>query len=111
MATKVIRTLIDDIDGSNADETVSFRIDGADYEIDLTAANAAGLREALAPYIAAGRKIASTGKQSLRPKRQGKRQSSSSSNIREWAENNGHKTSSRGRIPARILEAYEKATA
>jgi hypothetical protein len=56
MATKVITTLIDDIDGGEADETVSFGIDGVGYEIDLTGANAAVLREVLAPYIAAARK-------------------------------------------------------
>lgn len=102
---------IDDIDGSDADETLSFRIDGTDYEIDLTGMNAAVLREILAPYIAAGRKTASMGKQSLRPKRQGKPQPSNASDIREWARDNGHKTSGRGKIPARILAAHEKATA
>lgn len=111
LALKVIKVLIDDIDGSDADETVSFRIDGTDYEIDLSSENAAGLREALTQYIAAGRKSAFRGKPPARSKRQGKSQSPSSSDIREWARLNGYKTSTRGKIASRTLAAHEKATA
>lgn len=111
LASKVIRVFINGIDGSDADETVSFRPDGTVYEIDLSSENAVGLREALAPYIAAGRKTAPRGKQSVRSKRQGKPRSRNSSDIREWAQHNGYETSTRGKIPSRILEAHEKATA
>ena len=51
MAQKVSIILVDDIDGGEADETVAFALDGSGYEIDLSSATAAKLREALAPYI------------------------------------------------------------
>ena len=111
MATKVITTLIDDIDGNEADETVSFRIDAVDYEIDLTEANAAALRENLARYIAVARKTAGRTRPAARSKQQVKPDVSSPSSIREWAKHNGYTASTRGRIPSEIREAHEKATA
>lgn len=107
MATKLITTLIDDIDGSDADETVSFRIDGADYEIDLNGANAAALRGFLAPYIAVARKTP----RRTRSTGRSKQQVSDLANVRMWAQRNGYTTSTRGRIPAEIREAHAKATA
>jgi hypothetical protein len=111
VATKVITILIDDIDGTTADRTVSFRIDGEDYEIDLSAANEVGLRELLDPYMAAGRK---TGRQSRRavPKKQSKsKKADNTSSIREWAQRNGHSTAKRGRLPEEIFEAHKRDTA
>lgn len=110
MAMKIIRVLIDDIDGSDADETVSFRIDGVDYEIDLSAEKAAELRLALEPYISAGRKTGRRITRSARSK-QPTRPAPDAASIREWASRNGYTTQSRGRIPADIMEAHEKATA
>lgn len=55
MARKVILVHVDDLDGTPADRKVSFGIDGVDYEIDLSTANAARLTKILAPYIAKGR--------------------------------------------------------
>lgn len=108
MATKVIRVLIDDIDGTSADETVSFRIDGENYDIDLSAENAAGLREALTPYIASGRKKA----RRTKPERtQQPIRRASASSVRKWAQQNGYTANSRGKIPAEIMDAHEKATA
>ena len=57
MARKVQTFLIDDLDGSEADGTIRFGLDGVDYEIDLNAAHAGELRDILASYAAAGRKI------------------------------------------------------
>ncbi|MGA5199711.1 histone-like nucleoid-structuring protein Lsr2, partial [Streptomyces exfoliatus] len=57
MAQKVQVLLIDDIDGGTADETVTFGLDGKTYEIDLKEVSAAKLREALAPFIKAGRRV------------------------------------------------------
>lgn len=110
MATKVLRVLIDDIDGSDADRTVSFRIDGRDYEIDLSEENAARLAELLEPFMAAGRKVTRRAPKNVRleaPRPPG----SNPSSIREWARRNGYPTTTRGRIPSHILEAHEKATA
>ena len=55
MAKTVIVKLTDDLDGSDADETIHFALDGTSYEIDVNAANAAELRDALKPFIAGGR--------------------------------------------------------
>jgi hypothetical protein len=55
MAQSTITYLTDDLDGSDADETVRFALDGRSYEIDLNKKNAAALRRALKPYLDAGR--------------------------------------------------------
>jgi hypothetical protein len=57
MAKTVIVKLTDDIDGEDADETISFALDGRSYEIDVSAGNAARLREALKPFIDKGRSV------------------------------------------------------
>lgn len=62
MAQRVVVTLFDDIDGSEAAETIAFGLDGKSYEIDLNPANAKKLRKALAPYLEAGRKQSKSGK-------------------------------------------------
>lgn len=108
MATKVTTVLIDDIDGSTADRTVSFGIDGKDFEIDLSAANAAALRKLLDPYMAAGRKRKSPPTRKNPSTTQG---AGNPSSIREWAQHNGHPTGTRGRLPKEILVAHERATA
>jgi nucleoid-associated protein Lsr2 len=107
MAQKHIVQLIDDLDGGVATETVSFGIDGSNYEIDLSQKNAAKLRDALANYVAAarrGRGGTRTGtRRSGRPARSDREQTQA---IREWARKNGHKVGEKGRIPAAVLEAY-----
>ncbi|CAM5341078.1 hypothetical protein SANTM175S_06449 [Streptomyces antimycoticus] len=55
MAQKVQVLLVDDLDGGEADETVTFSLDGKSYEIDLTTTNADKLRDALEPYTKGGR--------------------------------------------------------
>jgi hypothetical protein len=107
MAQRVQIILEDDYDGGVAEETVSFGLDGAEYEIDLSSKNAANLRDALAPWLGHARKTGG------RRKRGGSKQSgsSSTSDIRAWALANGHDVSSRGRVSADVREAYEKAHA
>ncbi len=56
MAQKIQTLLVDDIDGSEAESTVRFGLDGTSYEIDLSAAHATELRGALARFVTAGRK-------------------------------------------------------
>ncbi|WP_247041155.1 histone-like nucleoid-structuring protein Lsr2 [Arthrobacter rhizosphaerae] len=111
MATKIVTEFIDDLDGTTADRTVSFRIDGTEYDIDLSAANAAALRQLLAPYMSAGRKVTGKGRRTISPTRLAGPSPSNPSSIREWAERNGYSTGSRGRLPFEILEAHELATA
>jgi hypothetical protein len=111
MAQKHIVQLIDDLDQGAAVETVAFGLDGAQYEIDLSAKNAAKLRDALAVYVANARRASragarpysGTGHRGGRPTRSDREQTQA---IREWARKNGHKVGEKGRIPATVLEAY-----
>jgi hypothetical protein len=106
MAQKVTVTMTDDMDGTKADETVTFRIDGASYEIDLSKKNAAALRKVFSSYIEHARKAPRSGR-TVRPARNRLR----SSGVREWAKSQGIKVSERGRIPASVLSQYEEANA
>ncbi|WP_259678139.1 Lsr2 family protein [Arthrobacter oryzae] len=107
LARKVYVQLIDDLTGADAEETVRFSVDGVDYEIDLAAENAAGLRAALAPFIAHSRRVRSApGNRSARTAPSGRDQTQK---IREWAKANGYSPSSRGRISEDIKKAYDDA--
>ena len=110
MAQRVVVTLSDDIDGSEAAETIAFGLDGRSYEIDLSAENSAKLRGALAPYISAGRRR--SGRRSTYVSAAPARPTSDrehNQSIREWAATQGMKISERGRIPSTVLEAYRAA--
>jgi hypothetical protein len=106
MAQKVHITLEDDLDGGDATETVAFGLDGRSYEIDLNDKNAAKLRDALARYVAAGRR--SGGGRATAAKRR-TQMGTSAREIRDWARSNGHKVPDRGRIPSDVREAFEAA--
>lgn len=109
MAQKHIVQLIDDLDQGVADETVAFSVDGAAYEIDLSRTNAAQLRDSLAPYVANARRAgrgAGRAPSSVSPSRRARGDREQTQAVREWARNNGHQIGEKGRIPARILEAY-----
>ncbi|MFD7917643.1 Lsr2 family protein [Streptomyces sp. NPDC059740] len=113
MAQKVQVLLVDDLEGGEADETVTFALDGKTYEIDLNTANAEKLRESLADFVKAGRR---TGGRSTAGRGSGKSRASSGGNpdtakIRAWAKKNGYNVNDRGRVPADIKEAFEKANA
>lgn len=105
MAQKVSIVLIDDIDGGDADETVSFALDGTSYEIDLASANAARLREALAPYVGHARKVAGARRGAAK-----KTAGGSTRDVRDWARSNGWPDlGDRGRVPAEVQQAYDAA--
>lgn len=106
MAQRVQVILEDDIDGTSADETIRFGLDGVDYEIDLSDTNAHKLRDALAPWLGHARRVS---------KRRGggsgsAAKSGSPTDIRNWARANGMEVNSRGRVPAHVREAYEAAS-
>ncbi|OCG72800.1 histone-like nucleoid-structuring protein Lsr2 [Microbacterium sediminis] len=112
MARKIVHQLVDDLDGTVLEpgegETVLFALDGKSYEIDLTAENAATLREALEPYISAGRRAGGSAT-SAAPKTRRRGGQTDYGPVREWAKANGYTVSERGRVPANVLEAYEAA--
>ncbi|EYR62358.1 hypothetical protein N866_09310 [Actinotalea ferrariae CF5-4] len=107
MAQKNVVMLIDDLDGGDADETVSFSLDGVSYEIDLNAENAAKLRDSFASWVGHGRRVGgrtrSTGRRPARSAGGG----GNSTEIREWARSNGYTVSDRGRIPAEVKAAFD----
>jgi hypothetical protein len=109
VAQKVQVLLVDDIDGGEADETVTFALDGKTYEIDLTTANADKLRGLLDQYTKSGRRTggrAAGGRGKSRVPAGGNKDTAE---IRKWAKENGYSVNDRGRVPAEIREAYEKA--
>jgi hypothetical protein len=115
MAQKVNVSLVDDLDGSPAAETVAIGLDGSSYEIDLSRVNAGVLRDSLAPYVAAGRKAGKPGR-TVAPSRRrgrGRRPAGASagvpSTIRAWGRENGWAVSERGRISAELTAAYRQA--
>ena len=117
MAQKTIVTLIDDIDGGEAAETVEFALDGTSYEIDLSERNAQALRDALAQYVGAARRAGRGGAGTAGggARRGGRRSGggaidkSQVQHIRQWARENGITVSERGRISAEVLEKYQAA--
>ena len=103
MAQKVQTLFIDDLDGSTAEGTVYFGLDGTDYEIDLNARHAQALRDELARYVRAAR----------RPARGGRRASPSGvdrTEVRQWARAQGIEVKSRGRVPAELVAQFKAAT-
>jgi hypothetical protein len=115
MARQVITTLIDDLDGKPADRTVEFSLDGTSYTIDLSDANAGKLRKALDPFISAGTRVGrgGSGRGPGRPPASGSGRAGNDRDqnkaIRDWATQNGHQVSERGRIPQSITDAYRAA--
>jgi hypothetical protein len=106
MARKVSVEFVSDLSGSSGDDvaTVGFGLDGVGYEIDLNGVEATKLRELLEPYVEAGRKVGRNGKV-LTNKRVGPDPKA----VRAWAEANGIKVPSRGRIPGDVVEQFEAA--
>lgn len=108
MAQRVHVILEDDIDGSEASETIQFALDGVNYEIDLNDENAAKLRDSLASWVGHARRVSgrkqpaksttsrSTGRQDLNA-------------IRDWGRANGYTVSDRGRVSADLMKAYDAA--
>jgi hypothetical protein len=113
MAQKILVEMLDDIDGSTASHTVPFALDGVSYEIDLSDDNAAALRDELARFIAAGRRVGgrkvrvATGQSAAAPTTATDRKRNQQ--IRAWANANGYEVSERGRLSAEVIAAYELA--
>lgn len=113
MASRTIVALIDDLDGGEADETVSFALDGVEYDIDLSVNNANGLRKVLAEFIESGRR--SSGRKNrgtpavTRTKIDAGGDKAQNQAIRNWARNQGYSVSDRGRIPADLVEKFQEA--
>ncbi|MFC4146689.1 Lsr2 family protein [Micromonospora mangrovi] len=110
MAKQIIHKLVDDLDGGDADETVKFALDGVQYEIDLSASNAAKLRDVFAQYVAAGTKVGRggvvVGGRAARGRGGATADREQNRAIRDWAKKAGKDISDRGRIPQEIVDEY-----
>lgn len=108
MAQRVNVVLVDDIDGDEAAETVSFALDGVDYEIDLNETNAKSLRDTMERYVHAGRRVGGRRRKAQRGGSGGE-SGPSAADIRKWARENGWDVPERGRVSADVREAYAAA--
>ena len=112
MAKRIVESFIDDIDGSDAEGTTRFALDGTSYEIDLSGSNREKLEKALAPFITKARAVrADRGPRGRRAGAGSTRAVSreKSTEIRRWAKAKGLPVSERGRIAATVVEQYEAA--
>lgn len=108
MAKKIVVLLEDDIDGSEANETISFALDGREYEIDLNDGHASELRETLSRFTTAGRQVAGgRGRPVARTK--SSQDGPDAKAVRLWAAENGIQVNTRGRIQADVVERFEAA--
>lgn len=110
MVHRIQTLLIDDLDGTPAEGTVRFGLDGADFEIDLNAGHDQALREALAPYVKAARRSPGAQRPSQR-KRAASNSGPDSAEVRDWAKKQGIEVKDRGRIPAELVVKFKAATA
>lgn len=110
MAQSITVVLTDDIDGSEATETVRFALDGTWYEIDLNSANAEKMREVIGEWTSRGRKSGAGPSRTVNSTDRGPRKREpdpQNAAIREWAKANGHEIGGHGRIPSNVRELYE----
>jgi hypothetical protein len=111
MAQKIQTLFIDDIDGSEAEGTVRFALDGIDYEIDLNAGHGGALRTTLGTYIAHARKVRAAARTASRGG-SGHRNASAIDTVavRAWAREQGIEIKERGRVPASVVAKYREST-
>jgi len=111
VAQKIQTLFIDDLDGSAAEGTVRFGLDGTEYEIDLSAGHARELRDALARYVNAGRRVSGTARKAVRGSRNRPAPSQDATGVREWARAQGIEVKDRGRVPVDLMVKFKAATA
>ena len=109
MAQKIQTLFIDDLDGSEAEGTVRFGLDGTHYEIDLNAVHAGELRAALGRYTGAGRKVTGTTRRPARNPGKAAANGLNTTEVRDWARANGLDVKDRGRVPAEVIAKFKAA--
>jgi hypothetical protein len=110
VAQKVQTLFIDDLDGSAAEGTVRFGLDGAEFEIDLNTEHAQQLRGMLAAYVRAGRRVSAGSRRPARGGRKGSTSGPNTTEVREWAKAQGIEVKDRGRVPAELVVKFKAAT-
>lgn len=116
MAQKLVKLFVDDLDGSEANETIRFGFDGVTYDIDLSAANAQEMRDTLRPFVEHARRVARSQTARTAASRTAGTSSVSASQrrndlaaAREWLRAQGETVSDKGRIAAVQLQKYRTA--
>jgi len=104
MATRIVTEVSDDIDGSEANQTIRFALDGVEYEIDLSDRNAIRFRESIAEFVGLARKVGGGRGGKLATSARGDK--SQIGRMREWLSEHGYEVSDRGRIPAWLQQVY-----
>ena len=114
MAQRTILELVDDLDGGNADETVTFALDGVEFEIDLSSDNAARLRDTLAEFVGHARRVGGRkqrGSGAAAPKAATGNGKPDTQAVREWARSQGETVAERGRVPQALVIRFQEAHA
>jgi hypothetical protein len=106
---KAVVSLIDDLDGSEADVTVTFGYQGQEYEIDLNQEHATEMRNTLGTYAAHARAVRAQRQHGGRGPRRTAASRQRSAQMRAWATQHGFAIKERGRVPVEVVEAYEDA--
>jgi hypothetical protein len=103
---------VDVLDGTSADETVEFGIDGQLYSIELSSANAQALRRILGEWADRGRRVGAPQRRHLARIDPWRKQVSGQERvqIREWCQDNGYRVGSRGPLPFEAVDAFRTAT-
>jgi hypothetical protein len=110
VAQKIQTLFIDDLDGSAAEGTVRFGLDGTEYEIDLNAKHAKKMREALARYVNAARRAGGSARKPARGSSRRPANGLNTTEVREWARAQGIEVKDRGRVPADLVVKFKAAT-
>jgi hypothetical protein len=110
MAQKVTVVLDDDLTGGPADQTIRFAFEGTEYEIDLNAKHARELRNALARYVDAGRRVSASARKPARGSSRHPANVLNTTEVREWARAQGIEVKDRGRVPADLVVKFKAAT-
>lgn len=109
MAQRTILELVDDLDGGKADETVNFALDGVEFEIDLSADNAARLRDAFAEFLGHARRTGGRKQRNaVLPKAVANGKPDTQA-VREWARSQGEQVAERGRVPQALVIRFQEA--
>lgn len=109
MVQKIQTLTVDDIDGSDAEGTVRFGLDGRNYEIDLNVQHSQELRSALSKYVSHARRVGGPARRAARGRTSAP--PADTTEIRTWAREQGYDIKDRGRVPADITAKFIAAAA
>jgi hypothetical protein len=112
VAQRTILELVDDLDGGNADETVTFALDGVDFVIDLSSDNADRLRDIFAEYVGHARRTGGRKQRGVLtavPSPKATNGKPDTQAVREWARSQGETVAERGRVPQALVIRFQEA--